>query len=87
VIWFLWAKHLSAIEIHRRLVEVYGDGAVREQHVRKWRTDFENNRKDIHLDCTRSASHTEDGFERSTCGRTDFGQMKQKVGRSTIGHS
>jgi hypothetical protein len=52
VIWFLWAKYLSATEIHRRLIEAYGDGSVREQRIRKWRRDFENNRKDIHDDCT-----------------------------------
>jgi hypothetical protein len=30
VVWsgFLWAKRVSAIEIHRRLIEVYGDDVM-----------------------------------------------------------
>jgi hypothetical protein len=36
VIRFLWVTHVSPIEIHRQLIEVYGNGIMGAQHVRKW---------------------------------------------------
>jgi hypothetical protein len=50
VIRFLWAKHVSPVEIHRQLIEVYGDGVMSVQHVREWCREFKNGRTNIHDD-------------------------------------
>jgi hypothetical protein len=42
VIRFLWAKHVSLIEIHSQLIEMYGDDEMKVQHVRKWYRLFQN---------------------------------------------
>lgn len=47
-IWFLWEKHASPSRIHHKLVQVYSDGTVRVQHVRKWCRQFKNGSMDIH---------------------------------------
>lgn len=47
VIRFLWAKNVSAAEIHRQIVEVYGAEAMSRQHVAKWRRSFETGREDV----------------------------------------
>ncbi|XP_035216035.1 uncharacterized protein LOC118189495 [Stegodyphus dumicola] len=36
VIRFLWAKNVATSEIHRHIVEVYGDKAMSRQQVAKW---------------------------------------------------
>ena len=48
VIPFLWVKHVSPIEIHRLLIEIYGDDALKAQNVRKWYRLFENCRTSVH---------------------------------------
>jgi len=52
VIRVLWTKPFSSIEILFQFIEVYVDGIVRVQHVRKLCTDFQNSWADIHNDCT-----------------------------------
>jgi hypothetical protein len=47
VIKFLNAKNLLKAEIHRKFVEVYGDGAVNEGNVRKWCRLFEEGRTNL----------------------------------------
>ena len=42
VIRFLWAKHVSLIEIHSQLIEMYDDDEMKVQHVRKWYRLFQN---------------------------------------------
>jgi len=39
---FLWARDVSACEIHRQLIEVHGDDVLRVQHLRKRRRECEN---------------------------------------------
>jgi hypothetical protein len=41
VVRILWAKHVYPVEIHRQMIEVYGDGVMSVQHVRKWCREFE----------------------------------------------
>jgi hypothetical protein len=53
VIQFLWVKHVSPIEIHCQLIEVYGDGIMSVQYVRKGCREFESGHTNIHdVDCT-----------------------------------
>ncbi len=40
VIRFLTVENVSAVEIHIRLVNVYGNCVMNVQNVRKWRCDF-----------------------------------------------
>jgi len=42
VIRFLHARHVSAAEVHRQLVEVYGDEAMSRQSVANWCSDFKS---------------------------------------------
>jgi hypothetical protein len=44
VIRFLHARHVSAAEVHRQLVEVYGDEAMSRQSVANWCSDFKSRR-------------------------------------------
>lgn len=48
VIWFLNAKGTKPIEIHRQLVEVYGESCMDIKNVRKWCREFESGRTVIH---------------------------------------
>jgi len=44
VIRFVHARHVSAAEIHRKLVEVYGEEAMSRQSVANWCSDFKSGR-------------------------------------------
>jgi hypothetical protein len=44
VIRFLNARHVSAAEIHRQLVEVYGEEVMNRQSVAKWCAQFKAGR-------------------------------------------
>ena len=48
VIRFLHAKKLKAVEIHKQLIEIYGETCISVQHVRKWCREFSKGRTDIH---------------------------------------
>jgi len=48
VIEFLQAENDRPIEIHRRLVAVYGEHVMNATSVRKWCTIFRNGRTDVH---------------------------------------
>jgi hypothetical protein len=57
VIRFLWGKHISPNEIFHILIEVYGDGVVSVQHVRKCCREFKNGETNIHdADCSSQIS-------------------------------
>jgi len=47
MIWFLWPKYVSSNKIHWQLTEVYVDGVLRIQYVRKWCSAFKNGPNDI----------------------------------------
>src|ERR1043166_8304979 len=47
VIRFLWTKHVSAAEIHRQLVEVYGETVMSRQHVAEWCRKFAAGREKV----------------------------------------
>ncbi|KFM63570.1 Histone-lysine N-methyltransferase SETMAR, partial [Stegodyphus mimosarum] len=47
VIRFLWAKNVAASEIHRQIVEVYGDKAMSRQQVAKWSRSYQAGREDV----------------------------------------
>jgi len=66
---FLQAKNVRPCEIHRKLIEVYGEHVMNAATVRKWYTMFRNGRTDVH-DAERS-------------GRTSVitNALKQKVNR------
>ncbi|GFU64467.1 histone-lysine N-methyltransferase SETMAR [Trichonephila clavipes] len=42
MIQFLWAKNVSASEIHSQFAEVYVDEAMNRQHVVKWCHSFQS---------------------------------------------
>jgi hypothetical protein len=44
----VWAKQVSSAKIYRQLAEVHGDDEIRVQLIKKWRTEFENGRTEIH---------------------------------------
>uniref|UniRef100_A0A182S0D6 HTH_48 domain-containing protein n=1 Tax=Anopheles funestus TaxID=62324 RepID=A0A182S0D6_ANOFN len=48
VIRFLSAKKVTPIEIHRQLVEVYGEKCMDIKNVRKWSREFNSGRTDVH---------------------------------------
>ncbi|GBN74832.1 hypothetical protein AVEN_137482-1 [Araneus ventricosus] len=48
VIRFLWAKKLSAADIHRELCAVYGPNIMSEGSVRQWVRFFKDGRTNIH---------------------------------------
>ncbi|GBM70470.1 hypothetical protein AVEN_188217-1 [Araneus ventricosus] len=48
VIRFLWAKKLSAADIHRELCAVYGPNIMSEGVVRQWVRVFKDGRTNIH---------------------------------------
>jgi hypothetical protein len=48
VIRLLNAKGTKPIEIHRQLVEVYGESCMDIKNVRKWCREFESGRTAIH---------------------------------------
>ncbi|GBL54731.1 hypothetical protein AVEN_182211-1 [Araneus ventricosus] len=48
VIRFLWAKKLSAPDIHRELCAVYGPNIMSEGVVRQWVRFFKDGRTNIH---------------------------------------
>uniref|UniRef100_A0A0L8HHV8 Uncharacterized protein n=1 Tax=Octopus bimaculoides TaxID=37653 RepID=A0A0L8HHV8_OCTBM len=50
VIWFLNAKGIKLIEIHRRLTEVHGELCMNVKNVRKWCKEFEAGHRRITLD-------------------------------------
>ena len=48
VIRLLTAKGLQASEIHRQLVEVYGESVMSEGKVRQWCRSFREGRANVH---------------------------------------
>ncbi len=48
IIRFLTMENMSAVEIHRRLVNVYGNCVMNVQNVRKWRRDFLKGQVDVY---------------------------------------
>jgi hypothetical protein len=48
VIRFLNAKNVQLVEIHRQIVEVYGEGIMNEGNVRKWCRLFNKGRTNVH---------------------------------------
>jgi transposase len=48
VISFLYAKNVSAAEIHRELCAVYCRSVMTEGTVRQWCRMFRNGRRDVH---------------------------------------
>uniref|UniRef100_A0A0A9YJU3 Mariner Mos1 transposase n=2 Tax=Lygus hesperus TaxID=30085 RepID=A0A0A9YJU3_LYGHE len=48
VIQFLVAENVSVPEIHRRLVNVYGEGVISDGQVRKWKREFTKGRTNVH---------------------------------------
>ncbi|GBO24138.1 hypothetical protein AVEN_35327-1 [Araneus ventricosus] len=63
VIWFLNAKKVKPAEIHRQLVEIYGENVMTDGMVRKWVRQFNDGRTNGH-DEARSGrpSVVNDGF-------------------------
>jgi hypothetical protein len=47
VIQFLKAKIVRPAKIHRKIVEVYGEGAINERSVRKWCRLFKDGRTNM----------------------------------------
>ncbi|XP_035216761.1 uncharacterized protein LOC118190194 [Stegodyphus dumicola] len=47
VIRFLWAKNVAASEIHRQIVEVYGDKAMSRQQLVKWCRSYQAGREHV----------------------------------------
>ncbi|CAG9826561.1 unnamed protein product [Diabrotica balteata] len=45
---FLKVKQISPIDIHRQLIEDYGEKSISIQHVRKWCREFSEGRTNIH---------------------------------------
>ncbi|UYV60525.1 hypothetical protein LAZ67_1001418 [Cordylochernes scorpioides] len=50
VIRFFTAKNETAVNIHRNLVSVYGEGCMSIQMVRRWRSWFLEGRQNVHDD-------------------------------------
>ncbi|GLV46442.1 hypothetical protein CBL_20781 [Carabus blaptoides fortunei] len=48
IIRFLNAKKVSPIDIHRQLVEVYGEKCMDVKNVRKWCREFSEDRENVH---------------------------------------
>lgn len=48
VIRFLNAKTFPPIEIHRQLVQVYGEKCMNVKNVRKWCREFSEGRENVH---------------------------------------
>jgi transposase len=48
VIRFLNAQNVRAIDIHRQLTAVYGEGVMKESSVRKWCRMFNEGRTNVH---------------------------------------
>ncbi|XP_023228114.1 putative uncharacterized protein FLJ37770 [Centruroides sculpturatus] len=48
VIRFLNAKNVKPVEIHRQLVEIYGENVMSDGMVRKWVRQFNAERTDVH---------------------------------------
>jgi hypothetical protein len=48
VIRFLNAKNVCLTEIHRQIVEVYGEGTMNEGSMRKWCQLFNEGRTNVH---------------------------------------
>lgn len=47
VVRFLWAKHYNRSEIHRQIVEVYGENAMSRPMIAKWCQMFEDGRTNV----------------------------------------
>ncbi|GFG28900.1 hypothetical protein Cfor_04398 [Coptotermes formosanus] len=50
VIRFLQAKNIQPADIHRQVCEVYGEGAMSDSMVRRWCTQYESGRNNVHDD-------------------------------------
>ncbi|GFG35876.1 hypothetical protein Cfor_05245 [Coptotermes formosanus] len=48
VIWFLRAKNIRLVEIHRQFVQVYGAVAMNEGNMRKWCLLLKESRTNVH---------------------------------------
>jgi hypothetical protein len=46
--WAIKAQNVRAAEIHKQIVEVYGEGALNEGNVRKWCRLFKDGRTNVH---------------------------------------
>ncbi|GBM88764.1 hypothetical protein AVEN_185711-1 [Araneus ventricosus] len=57
VIRFLNAKKVKPAEIHRQLVEIYGENVITDGMVRKWVRQFNDGRTNVH-DEARSGRHS-----------------------------
>jgi hypothetical protein len=53
----LWAELVSLLENHCQWIDMYGEGLIKAQHVRKWSKEFENGQTDIHDDIQVSPAH------------------------------
>ncbi|GFT05311.1 MULE domain-containing protein [Trichonephila clavipes] len=47
IIQFLWAKNVSASDIHDKIVEVHDGEAMSRQHVAKWGHSFQSGRQEV----------------------------------------
>ncbi|GBO40353.1 hypothetical protein AVEN_201482-1 [Araneus ventricosus] len=48
VIWFLNAKNVKPDEIHRQLVEIFGENVMTDGMVRKWVRQFNDGSTNVH---------------------------------------
>ncbi|GBN65992.1 hypothetical protein AVEN_237014-1 [Araneus ventricosus] len=48
VILFLKAKNIKPAEIHRQLVQIYGENVMTDRMVRKWVRQFNDGRTNVH---------------------------------------
>ncbi|UYV61110.1 hypothetical protein LAZ67_1003479 [Cordylochernes scorpioides] len=78
VIRFLNAKNNSSVEIHRQLVEVYGEKCMNIKNVRKWCWEFNEGRINVH-DEQRSGRPS---LPESTVARID--EMVRAIQRITL---
>ncbi|GIY82216.1 histone-lysine N-methyltransferase SETMAR [Caerostris darwini] len=65
VIRFLWAKNVSASDIHSQIVDVYGEEAMSRQHVAEWCRSFQSGRQDVE-------NRTMAGRDRSSSSMTEI---------------
>ncbi|XP_035212130.1 protein GVQW3-like [Stegodyphus dumicola] len=62
---FLWAKNVAASEIHRQIIEVYGDKAMSRQQVAKWCRSYQAGREHV-------KNRNMEASGRPSSSRTDF---------------
>ena len=75
----MWPRQVSPFEIHRQLVEVYGDDVVKVQHVRSGAGSSKMvERTSVVI------SAQVGGCDGSTSGGTDFGKPTSAIGNSGV---